>query len=185
MRFRVVSDKAEEVHVHGYDIKKDLQPNKTETVSFKATITGIFEIELEGSATQLGVAQGRAVGQPLRSHRGTPPSTTCHTAAAPWRWSRLAPTAARWPDAQTTAMTGVAVELAGHVHEVVVGHEDRARDVAGVPLVALADVEHLQPSRSASQRATGRRASTRSMRSTGGAPRASSSCRRRGSRRSA
>ena len=53
VRFRVRNDKAEEVHVHGYDIKKELEPNKTATVSFKATINGIFEIELEGSATQL------------------------------------------------------------------------------------------------------------------------------------
>ena len=53
VRFRVRSDTAEEVHIHGYDIKKDLEPNKTETVSFKATITGIFEIEFEGSATQI------------------------------------------------------------------------------------------------------------------------------------
>ena len=54
VRFRVVSDMAEEVHIHGYDIKKDLEPNQEETVSFKATITGIFEIEFEGSATQIG-----------------------------------------------------------------------------------------------------------------------------------
>jgi FtsP/CotA-like multicopper oxidase with cupredoxin domain len=53
VRFRVVSDEAEEVHVHGYDIKKDLEPGKTETVSFKADITGIFEIELEHSGTLL------------------------------------------------------------------------------------------------------------------------------------
>jgi FtsP/CotA-like multicopper oxidase with cupredoxin domain len=53
VRFRVRNDTAEEVHIHGYDIKKELEPNKTETISFKATITGIFEIELEGSATQL------------------------------------------------------------------------------------------------------------------------------------
>jgi hypothetical protein len=40
--------------VHGYDIKKDLEPNtKTVTVTFKATIPGIFEIELEQSAEQL------------------------------------------------------------------------------------------------------------------------------------
>jgi hypothetical protein len=51
--FRVVNDEAEEVHVHGYDIKKDLEPGKTETVSFKADITGIFEIELEHSGTLL------------------------------------------------------------------------------------------------------------------------------------
>jgi hypothetical protein len=53
VRFRVRSDKAEEVHIHGYDIKKELEPNQTETVSFKASITGIFEIEFEGSATQI------------------------------------------------------------------------------------------------------------------------------------
>jgi FtsP/CotA-like multicopper oxidase with cupredoxin domain len=53
VRFRVVSDEPEEVHVHGYDIKKDLEPGKEATVSFKATIPGIFEIELEHSATLL------------------------------------------------------------------------------------------------------------------------------------
>jgi hypothetical protein len=53
VRFRVRSANAEEVHIHGYDIKKELLPNKTVSVSFKATITGIFEIELEHSATQL------------------------------------------------------------------------------------------------------------------------------------
>ena len=53
VRFRVRHDAAEEVHVHGYDITKELEPGKTETVSFKATITGIFEIELEGSHTLL------------------------------------------------------------------------------------------------------------------------------------
>jgi FtsP/CotA-like multicopper oxidase with cupredoxin domain len=51
--FRVRNDAPEEVHIHGYNIKKELEANKTETVSFKASITGIFEIELEGSATQL------------------------------------------------------------------------------------------------------------------------------------
>ena len=53
VRFRVVSDKAEEVHVHGYDLKKDLQPGETATMSFKASITGIFEIEFEQSAEQI------------------------------------------------------------------------------------------------------------------------------------
>ena len=53
VRFRVVSDKAEEVHVHGYDLKKDLRPGETATMSFKASITGIFEIEFEQSAEQI------------------------------------------------------------------------------------------------------------------------------------
>jgi FtsP/CotA-like multicopper oxidase with cupredoxin domain len=53
VRFRVRSPKAEEVHVHGYDLMKDLSPGKTATMSFKATIDGIFEIEFEHSATQI------------------------------------------------------------------------------------------------------------------------------------
>ena len=40
VRFRVRSDEAEEVHVHGYDLKKDLEPGQTATMSFKASITG-------------------------------------------------------------------------------------------------------------------------------------------------
>ena len=51
--FRVRHDEPEEVHVHGYNIKQDLEPGKTETMSFKADITGIFEVELEHSAQQL------------------------------------------------------------------------------------------------------------------------------------
>src|SRR5215216_7339631 len=43
VRFRVRSDSPEEVHVHGYDISKDIEPGQTATMSFKATITGIFE----------------------------------------------------------------------------------------------------------------------------------------------
>jgi hypothetical protein len=49
VRFRVRHDEPEHVHVHGYDIFRDLEPGKTVTVSFKAEITGIFEIELEDS----------------------------------------------------------------------------------------------------------------------------------------
>ena len=54
MRFRVRHGGAEEVHVHGYDIKKDLAANETANVSFEASIPGIFEIELERSGTPLG-----------------------------------------------------------------------------------------------------------------------------------
>jgi FtsP/CotA-like multicopper oxidase with cupredoxin domain len=54
VRFRVRHDEAEEVHVHGYDIKKELAANETADVSFDASIPGIFEIELEHSGTPLG-----------------------------------------------------------------------------------------------------------------------------------
>jgi FtsP/CotA-like multicopper oxidase with cupredoxin domain len=53
VRFRVRSSEAEEVHVHGYDIAKDLEPGKTVTIAFRATITGIFEVEFEHSRKQI------------------------------------------------------------------------------------------------------------------------------------
>ena len=53
VRFRVASDEKGEVHIHGYDIKKDLKAGQTERMSFKATIDGIFEIEFEHSAKQI------------------------------------------------------------------------------------------------------------------------------------
>ena len=54
VRFRVRHGEAEEVHIHGYDVKKDLTANQTADVSFEASIPGIFEIELEHSGTPLG-----------------------------------------------------------------------------------------------------------------------------------
>jgi hypothetical protein len=54
VKFRVVSPVAEEVHIHGYDIAKDLEPDKEITVSFPATIEGIFEIEYEHAGEQIG-----------------------------------------------------------------------------------------------------------------------------------
>ena len=53
VRFRVRSDKPEEVHIHGYDIKKDVGAAETVNVAFKGDITGIFEIEFEDSAQQI------------------------------------------------------------------------------------------------------------------------------------
>jgi FtsP/CotA-like multicopper oxidase with cupredoxin domain len=54
VRFRVRHGDAEEVHIHGYDISKELAANETADVSFEASIPGIFEIELEHSGTPLG-----------------------------------------------------------------------------------------------------------------------------------
>ena len=53
VRFQVKAPEDEEVHIHGYDIKKDVKAGETEKVSFKATIDGIFEIEFEHSAKQI------------------------------------------------------------------------------------------------------------------------------------
>lgn len=44
---RVMSDTADEVHVHGYDKKVDVAAGGTADVSFTADIPGVFEVELE------------------------------------------------------------------------------------------------------------------------------------------
>ena len=53
VRFRVRSDVAEELHIHGYDRYVDLAPGRTTPVSFPATIEGIFEVELHGAGVPL------------------------------------------------------------------------------------------------------------------------------------
>ena len=54
VRFRARSSEPEELHVHGYDIKRELEPSRVARVSFTADIDGIFEIELEKSGVQVG-----------------------------------------------------------------------------------------------------------------------------------
>jgi hypothetical protein len=43
----VTSDTADEIHIHGYDLHKDLPAGGTVKFGFKATIDGSFTIELE------------------------------------------------------------------------------------------------------------------------------------------
>ena len=47
VRFRVRSPQNDHVHIHGYDIMRDVKAGETTRVVFKATIDGIFEIEFE------------------------------------------------------------------------------------------------------------------------------------------
>ncbi len=53
IRFEVDSDTAAEVHVHGYDIAQDVAAGGSTKFSFDADIEGIFEVELEQTATQI------------------------------------------------------------------------------------------------------------------------------------
>jgi hypothetical protein len=53
VRFRVRSDVADEVHVHGYDLMKDVPAGGTVTFAFTGDIEGIFEVELEERAEQI------------------------------------------------------------------------------------------------------------------------------------
>lgn len=45
----IVSDTADEIHVHGYDLVGDIVPGEETVMAFAAVIPGIFEVELEGS----------------------------------------------------------------------------------------------------------------------------------------
>ena len=49
----VHSDVADEVHVHGYDLHKDVDAGGTVRIVFPATITGVFEAELEDRKLQI------------------------------------------------------------------------------------------------------------------------------------
>jgi hypothetical protein len=53
VRFKVDSDTADEIHVHGYDLMKDVEAGGTVSFSFAGTIDGKFEIELEDHKQQI------------------------------------------------------------------------------------------------------------------------------------
>jgi len=54
----VTSDAADELHVHGYDVKAALPPGEPVTVRFTADLSGVFEVETHQGGlvlTQLAV----------------------------------------------------------------------------------------------------------------------------------
>lgn len=53
IRFRVESDVADEIHVHGYDLMEDVPAGGAVSFDFPAEIEGIFEVELEGRKEQI------------------------------------------------------------------------------------------------------------------------------------
>jgi hypothetical protein len=53
VRFRVRAPQDEEVHIHGYDIKKDVKAGVITNISFEGSIDGIFEIEFEDQGKQI------------------------------------------------------------------------------------------------------------------------------------
>jgi heme/copper-type cytochrome/quinol oxidase subunit 2 len=50
-------DTSEEVHLHGYDISRNVAPNRPAAFRFKATIEGAFEIELEHTKVQIATLE--------------------------------------------------------------------------------------------------------------------------------
>jgi hypothetical protein len=55
----VRSDVADEVHLHGYDLKRDVAAGGTARIVFTATVPGRFEVELESRGIQLAELEVR------------------------------------------------------------------------------------------------------------------------------
>ena len=53
IRLTVTSDARQEVHMHGYDIAKDVGPGQPAVFVVPAKINGVFEVELEQTAVQI------------------------------------------------------------------------------------------------------------------------------------
>ena len=49
----IKSDTADEVHFHGYDVGEDVKAGGSVSFDVPATITGVFEVELESRAEQI------------------------------------------------------------------------------------------------------------------------------------
>jgi heme/copper-type cytochrome/quinol oxidase subunit 2 len=53
VEFKVDSDTAAEVHVHGYDLMQDVEAGGSVSFEFTADIEGVFEVELEETKTPI------------------------------------------------------------------------------------------------------------------------------------
>jgi plastocyanin len=53
VEFKVRSNTATEVHVHGYEIEDQVPAGKTVTVSFPAELEGIYEVEVHPAEEQI------------------------------------------------------------------------------------------------------------------------------------
>ncbi len=54
---RITSDRADELHLHGYNLHASLTPGKTAALQFTATLTGRFTYELHKAELQLGAVE--------------------------------------------------------------------------------------------------------------------------------
>jgi hypothetical protein len=51
---RISTHSATEVHVHGYDLEREVEPDEAARLSFEADLTGRFEIEDHETEEELG-----------------------------------------------------------------------------------------------------------------------------------
>jgi heme/copper-type cytochrome/quinol oxidase subunit 2 len=53
VRLEVTADRADEVHLHGYDRKVDIEPGTPAVLEFTADVPGVFDVELEEASLKL------------------------------------------------------------------------------------------------------------------------------------
>jgi len=53
IHFKVNSDVSDEIHVHAYDLTKEVEAGGSASFDFPASIGGLFEVELEGRGEQI------------------------------------------------------------------------------------------------------------------------------------
>jgi heme/copper-type cytochrome/quinol oxidase subunit 2 len=53
VRLEVTADRADEVHLHGYDRKVDIEPGRMAVLEVTADTPGVFEVELEEAGLKL------------------------------------------------------------------------------------------------------------------------------------
>lgn len=51
---KITSERPVELHLHGYDLEKEIEPDETAELSFETDLTGRFTIEDEQTGTDLG-----------------------------------------------------------------------------------------------------------------------------------
>lgn len=53
VQLRARASRLEELHVHGYDLMRELAPGQTIRLEFSASIEGVFEVEFENSGAEV------------------------------------------------------------------------------------------------------------------------------------
>jgi Cupredoxin-like domain len=59
VKLRITSESPLELHLHGYDIEREVEPDEPAELSFEARLTGRFEIEAEETHEELGILMVR------------------------------------------------------------------------------------------------------------------------------
>ena len=59
VRLVVTADVSDRVHLHGYDLIRDVAPGRPARIRFRATIVGRFEVELEDRGLQIAQIEVR------------------------------------------------------------------------------------------------------------------------------